>query len=310
MSYWLKSPLARLGGKPFRNREQGVPTGLLVIKLILLLSFALFCSTCGSPITDNPEGQEGEIFPHSSNWAAPEVHGDYVITQAAPSTCGLGVCHGSDFQGGQSMVSCFSCHSYYPHTQSWWVAQNHGASVINEGDPLNCATVCHGLDFKGGGSKTSCYLCHNFYPHPLEWGTTSFHGLFDNKNCATLCHGSDLKGGDTGVSCYSCHSLYPHPSGELWLTRGEEQFHGNPVNTEGSPSICAQCHGGDFLGKNTGISCFSCHSLYPHASEWPSSTHGNYVNDNGDGSCTGCHEDLRASFPLNPASFPLCQYCH
>lgn len=305
---WKPTP-TWMGGESSKN--QGLmPSVPSVIKFIVLFSFVLFCSTCGSSIPDTPRGQEEDIFPHPSNWASPETHGDYVLTQEDPSTCGEGICHGSDLQGGGSKISCFSCHSFYPHAQGWWMAQNHGDPIIDGGDPFICATVCHGLDFKGGGSKVSCSNCHSSYPHPREWVTPSSHGAFDKINCATLCHGSDFQGGDTGVSCYSCHSLYPHPTGELWLTRGEGPFHGNLVNIEGSPSICAQCHGGDYLGKNTGVSCFSCHSLYPHPPQWASSTHGNYVNDNGDSSCTGCHEDMRASFSLNPASFPRCQYCH
>ncbi|HEY4716915.1 MAG TPA: hypothetical protein VII00_07395 [bacterium] len=252
-------------------------------------------------------------YPHENGWITQGTHWQQAL---AVGTAKCAECHGKDFKGGDTGVSCFNCHTLYPHQEGWTL--NHNL-YLKQGNynTSGCATSCHGTDFKGGNSGIACFSCHTSFPHPpgwVNWDSTG-HGLYlktyawDTGRCID-CHGQDLTGGSAGISCYSCHSTYPHPAENLWLTRSETQFHGNVVNAQGSPSICAQCHGTDYLGKNTGISCYSCHSLYPHDNDWASYTHGDYVNSNGDSSCISCHEDLRAGFSLNPVLYPNCQYCH
>jgi hypothetical protein len=252
-------------------------------------------------------------YPHETGWAYGDRHWQKVLEVGKEQCSG---CHGEDFSGGDTGVSCYSCHELYPHQEGWSLNHKIYLKGVNY-NTLNCATSCHGTDLNGGNSNVSCLSCHTSFPHPPDWSgwETTGHGLYlktynwDTSRCVD-CHGQDLTGGSAGVSCYSCHSTYPHPPDNLWLTRGEVQFHGNVVNSAGSPSVCEQCHGTDYLGKNSGVSCFSCHTLYPHEINWASYTHGDYVNANGDSGCISCHDDLRSSFSLDPVSFPNCQYCH
>lgn len=336
---------------------KGRSAGFLVLVFIITA-----CSNTKNTYTEFKKSEETVPFPHPDNWYLKENHGLTAIN-LGKSSCSAEMCHGADLTGGSSEISCYMCHSTYPHEVGWAYGDKHWQKVLEVGksqctgchgedfaggdtgvscyqchelyphsngwqlghktylkaqnyDYSTCATTCHGQDLNGGNSGISCNSCHYSFPHPgvSDWENLG-HGLylqsytFDLTKC-TDCHGVNLTGGISGVSCYSCHSTYPHPPGNVWLIRGETGFHGDLVNTPGSSSVCAQCHGTDWLGKNSGVSCFTCHSLYPHDSDWTSYTHGDYVNANGDGDCISCHEDQRSSISLDPQSFPDCQYCH
>ena len=73
------------------------------------------------------------------------------------------------------------------------------------------------------------------------------------------CHGADLSGGISGVACSDCHSLFPHPSG--WTNPASPNFHGVYIKGDDwSLSSCTGCHGEDFEGGSSGVSCTTCHS--------------------------------------------------
>ncbi len=150
-----------------------------------------------------------------------------------------------------------------------WVGRSgeyfHG-TVVAESGTKSCKS-CHGSDFQGGDSKVSCYTCHRSFPHPQEWMVISsdmFHGAFLNDNNYTLtgcqnCHGEDFQGGASGVSCYRCHDNYPHP--DNWLTQSTEQFHGNDIRQANwSMESCKGCHGTDYRGGSSEVSCYRCHT--------------------------------------------------
>ena len=104
------------------------------------------------------------------------------------------------------------------HTEDWNNPESenfHGLKVVELGE--NSCKSCHGVDFLGGESKVSCFSCHATYPHMKEWMVISsamFHGAvlknnaWDTKKCSD-CHGADFRGGETKVSCYTCHSPFP-----------------------------------------------------------------------------------------------------
>jgi len=253
-------------------------------------------------------------YPHETGWAFGDKHWQKVLELGKDECAG---CHGEDFTGADTGVSCYSCHELYPHQDGWKLGHSNYLKGKNF-NTASCATSCHGSDLTGGNSGVSCMTCHSDFPHPpgwLNWGSTG-HGLFlqtqnfNSPQFCSDCHGKDLAGGISQVSCYSCHTTYPHPEDSVWLTRGEQGFHGDVVNSTGSPASCAVCHGSDFMGKNSGVSCYTCHSLYPHDENWASNNHGDYVSANGDSGCISCHADLRSGFSLDPNSYPACQYCH
>jgi hypothetical protein len=151
--------------------------------------------------------------------------------------------------------------------------------------------------------------------HPRAWATKGdidFHGEKverDGVATCTGCHGADLQGSGKATSCYECHDgPGGHPSG--WARRPNPP-HAAAVALEGNDD-CQYCHGADYLGGWSAVSCYTCHAGGPsgHADGWvnrlSSSFHGRFVSLNGSVSCTACHGgDLRGG-----TSGVACADCH
>lgn len=174
------------------------------------------------------------------------------------------------------------------HTPSWSNPQSedfHGTKVINNG--YSSCTSCHGQDYMGGDSKVSCYDCHETFPHPKEWKVITddlFHGTYIsnnhwNMNDCKKCHGQDYSGGSSGISCYDCHKGIPHPVN--WMSSHSEDFHGNAIRQDNwSMTFCKTCHGQDYKGGKTGSSCYNCHT-----------------KEGGPEACNICHGNRDHNFP-------------
>jgi hypothetical protein len=187
------------------------------------------------------------------------------------------VCHGSgtDFAGGSSGISCYTCHgASAPHPASWRTGDTYVHTSVEGGNASVCA-FCHAAGANSpipppsppapGGTPPGCFnstLCHAVpVPHPVDntWvaasGDPQPHGN-DAKAAATTssgflycqsCHGSGsdfdaFAGGSSGVSCYTCHNPplpVPHPPGSEWETSGGYTHR----NTDPSnAAVCAYCH--------------------------------------------------------------------
>ena len=184
---------------------------LLIISCIILLLTS--CTKLGEPTI------------HSGNWTDPSSENSHMVKSTAVGTEGCKSCHGQDYEGGTSDVSCYQCHaggkSGHP-ANSIWVGSPNSPNFHGKEDLERCI-VCHGEDYLGGTSAVSCYQCHNgpggygcedFTP-PTKTHTElqedddcdalhlpGFEDPFDN-NC-TICHGTDLMGG-FAPSCFTCH---------------------------------------------------------------------------------------------------------
>jgi len=155
------------------------------------------------------------------------------------------------------------------HPENWLdnskSVQFHGKAVLETG-PDNCQS-CHGKNYKGGSSKIPCFSCHELYPHILGWKEKTAHGasivskLYELDDCSE-CHGEDYTGGSSNISCFQCHTLYPHP--KQWANSEFDQYHGKLID-ENKLSIeeCNSCHGTDYKGGSSNVSCFTCHSSIP-----------------------------------------------
>ena len=103
--------------------------------------------------------------------------------------------------------------------------------------------------------------------HPSDWTETNS----DNSHMAKIavtgtsgckdCHGgtevNDYFGGTSGVSCYQCHAggQSGHPAFNIWIGSSDNpNFHGNE-----SSNRCKLCHGNDYRGGVSGVSCYTCH---------------------------------------------------
>ena len=137
--------------------------------------------------------------------------------------------------------------------------------------------------------------------HPAsftEESSADFHGNFvlrDGVESCRGCHGTELKGEAEAPSCAGagCHDgAGGHPYG--WVVPSSAHFHGDAVAANGN-AACANCHGSNFRGGWSGVSCFDCHAGGPsgHPDGWleprSSSFHGQVVLQEGVNDCTRCH---------------------
>ena len=214
-------------------------------------------------------------FPHATGWndtSSAGFHGK-ILSMAQWQVSNCTPCHGTTLNGGTSSVSCFTCHSAYPHVTGWGDSSAvtfHGKFLGAKAWQLNNCTPCHGNTLDGGTSGKSCFTCHKSYPHGTGWRdstTAAFHGNFirasswDMLQCKT-CHGPTYGGGRVNVSCLTCHTKQNGPencttchggineapprdlSGNILTTArgvGAHQVHllGSSL---ASPLLCSECH--------------------------------------------------------------------
>ncbi len=101
--------------------------------------------------------------------------------------------------------------------------------------------------------------------HPSEWTDQNSENshiakiIITGTETCKSCHGDNGKGGNSEVSCFTCHAGGPsgHPAYNIWVgSRDSSDFHGKDDDTD----RCQACHGEDYLGGDSGVSCFTCHS--------------------------------------------------
>lgn len=236
-----------------------------------------------------------------------------------------------DDDDGSSSIS-------FPHPDGWEGASSHGLFTLELYTAGTDASLgetcqgCHGENLRGNGDASSCYECHDYVPKPSGWmdqSSSDFHGLQATdggilENCGTSCHGTDLTGGISDTSCYTCHDVGMHlaenPNLADYFTSSTSEWsdynvHGAYViDTDAITSgTCAtSCHGTDYLGGLSEISCMTCHTSYPHSVQsdnW-STDHMAYVSSNTDASCTttnGCHTNKNPGpSTVNPSCTDFC----
>ena len=153
--------------------------------------------------------------------------------------------------------------------------------------------------------------------HPASWvdpASPDFHGIrVEQRGGATgctVCHGNQLEGSPRVPSCNECHDgPGGHPYG--WVSPDNEPFHGDAVPAEGL-AYCQSCHGADYRGGWSAVSCFTCHAGGPsgHPKGWMVRSspffHGLAVAAEGFADCRRCHgNDLEGGI-----SGVACSDCH
>jgi hypothetical protein len=303
---------------------------------LLLLGLALWgCSTAN----DNAPAFDSATGKHPVGWI--ETHRVQYLKDA--NQCRS--CHGIDLRGGISLVSCFSanigaqtCHASGPagHPPDWALPNKHGIAAMGAPAlPMSGFTTCqncHGTDYRGGTTPVGCFACHTKAPHPDgPWNSTALTHTVTNQLNAPACAGCHLNNArlttpvpippGTNPGCFNntlCHGASGHPVG--WASPAQ---HGAAAKATPGPgtgfSTCQSCHGADFRGSGTAVSCFGCHSTAPHApAPWrpPSAyTHTNTDSQNA-AVCGLCHLNnarLTTPSPVPPGVTPGCfnnTLCH
>ncbi len=247
------------------------------------------------------------IFPHSDpEWHDPDnlkfKHGKtFLIDEIQCAGC-----HGENFLGGISEVSCYTCHSAFPHIPDHKQFTKSKNIKLDQAKNL-CATSCHGFKFEGRSvvkkTETDCLTCHKDIPEfsstkppqepaPIkykyhketDWNKIFVHGknaLINTKNefeselyrtkCA-VCHGGELKGHDNVPSCYSCHEIFPHDL-NVWVSDNLDKRHGAFLiksKDNGKEFCTTYCHkdNTDINYNSYTYRCDLCHMKMPHPKGW------------------------------------------
>jgi len=179
--------------------------GFLAVVLGVVLIWG--CSQKKNPV---------ESLSHPKTWmqeSSADFHGQIVVSRGY-SSCQE--CHGEEFSGGETGVSCYGCHKAFPHKTDWMEigsAGFHGAYIQSQNYDMHPCQECHGKDYSGGRAHKSCLECHTRPGGPEACNTC--HG--NEKNNAPP---RDLAGNldytfpgvgahqamlNAGVSCGTCH---------------------------------------------------------------------------------------------------------
>jgi hypothetical protein len=147
----------------------------MIISGLLLISFLLMIGGCKSSTNGEPVFSEDG---HPAGWL-PAGHVE--AAQSDPSICQE--CHGIDYAGGISNVSCSQCHlggynDVHPVDWGTSVVLNHGPYVTANGADACANAFCHGTALTGvdqSGPSCTSASCH--IHSPVEFpGCTSCHG--------------------------------------------------------------------------------------------------------------------------------------
>lgn len=203
---------------------------------------------------------------HTTGWALASEHG-----QAAKGRPGVSsgmascqACHGDNYEGGSSKISCASCHGVSaPHPKAPWLGVPTGHDSVEEENAPVCAECHENLEVADPPACFNGSLCHGERgSHPAGWAAPGQHGAKAKSDpdsggleACQSCHGSDFAGGSSGVACSDCHDIdAPHPSFG-WVGGGE----GHRTTGAENASVCAGCH----LELQPPPSCFLANGCHP-----------------------------------------------
>ena len=176
-----------------------------IIFMLLFLNIFLCCTGCSDKnksITNNTATGN-----HFENWII--AHRAAYLSNREKCT----ECHGSDYKGGISNVSCSSasvddvtCHPNGPfeHPEGWADAASHGTAAKASPDSthgfLYCQG-CHGEDYSGGPIKISCFTCHGSNsPHPAKpWNEDVIRHRNTKKDNLSICLDCHTNGNNSEV---------------------------------------------------------------------------------------------------------------
>lgn len=157
-----------------------------------------------------------KVSTHPEGWVKENAAGEHAeyLAQTGYNLSSCASCHGEDFAGGSSGVSCYSCHENFPHPEGFGDKQSptfHSLFIkTNDWNIQGCAE-CHGQNYDVVKDDKSCRSCHTQNAGPLA--CTTCHGEFgqdvsDNYS-SFIAPPEDLNEGeettDAGVGAHQLH---------------------------------------------------------------------------------------------------------
>ncbi len=124
---------------------------------------------------------------HPAGWmdpASPNFHGKVLVFDSSLTLRSCRSCHGRDYRGGDSKVSCYQsgCHRGYPHPEGFAVTTRSRFHAFYIAEELlwniRACQRCHGMDYAGNGvARKNCRQCHTAAEGPEACNTC--HGKFE-----------------------------------------------------------------------------------------------------------------------------------
>ncbi len=250
---------------------------------------------CGAPRSPTAAGTVDVQAPHPTGWSDPTAHG-YAANAQGLAVCEP--CHGTDFNGGSSGVSCNACHGSTAWQTSCTFCHGDATRAATTLDPQlpaappagtqgqlatsALAVGAHQQHLTAGALAPAfaCTECHaipgslahvNGQPPAMTWGPLATAGgaspswdRAGTQSCSNYCHGQSLTAsGGTDTT-------------PVW------------TKVDGTQAACGTCHATAQLSsghhpvhvQTQGFSCGVCHSGYS-ATAVNASLHVNGVRDVG-----------------------------
>lgn len=241
-----------------------------------LLSAFIFYSGCSEVDTDISTAPEVSGF-HGAGWTSPgsgNFHGD-VISSSNWNMDGCKGCHGTDYKGGASGLSCFKCHTGGPegcnvchgNPQHPYPPESLNGNTLNTQQGVG-AHVRHltSDSLMRRGAQVECTECHR----EITSFSDTNHIKPDNMNLAEIVFGPLAKKSSGG-------GINPNP---VWDKNAQKcsnvYCHGyfRNGNLTNAPV---------FTNPQTGSKCGSCHGDPVSGNPRPGGTHPVFDN------CYICH---------------------
>ncbi|HUK99221.1 MAG TPA: CxxxxCH/CxxCH domain-containing protein [Nitrospirota bacterium] len=284
------------------------------ISILILLVLLILVGGCSSQNENYPFAGGS----HPPGWL-PAGH----MIAAKTNIASCSECHGSDFLGGISRVSCTSCHigsATSVHPSSWGTGTqlilNH-APYVAANNSTSCQNAyCHGSDLSGvTGSGPGCKTCHLNGAFPfLPANCSSCHGnppsgtVYPNiasaHNTATG-HFAPMVALQDG--CNTCHlgagsGTVNHFNGIVDIQLMSSVYSaksGTAVNNPDGSCSNVSCHGGQTTpiwgsgSIDVNSSCTSCHAYgSSQYNSYLSGEHYSHIFTEGY-TCTDCHDTTK-----------------
>ena len=228
------------------------------LERILILATAgvglALATGCSDLKTDLPSPVAPGVQVHELDWVdttSANFHGK-VVDAASGNVQSCLKCHGLNYQGGTSGVSCVTCHQSNGvtlHGRGWTTpssANFHGNVIRANNWDMRPCRACHGVYYDGGKVGVSCKECHTSAGGPENCSTC--HGSSSSvapprdlsKNTSRSARGvgahqSHLNGSVSTMFCSQCHNSVGdvYQTGHIDGTPGAEVLFNDPIaNTE------------------------------------------------------------------------------
>jgi len=206
------------------------------IPLLTIISFSMIFISCSDLKKDLPTEESSETKIHDTGWDIPtsdDFHGKY-LKAIGWDIDDCTKCHSTTFTGGTSEVSCFKCHSQYPHPTGYANANGHPALLRAVGYPLGDCQDCHGSNYTGGSvvnvtcERSGCHIDGN--------------GNLKSPEACNTCHGNFLAAANDTASWAPPKSLSNETSTSIRGVGAHQQHLASVLMVSGNKVNCAECH--------------------------------------------------------------------